>query len=45
MGWDLRAWLFRWGAGVRVESPQALQEQHLQQSRGVVELYGASHSD
>jgi len=43
--WDLRAWLFRWGAGVRVESPQALREQHLQQARGVVELYGASSSD
>ncbi|MFM7312944.1 MAG: AAA family ATPase [Cyanobium sp.] len=39
--WDLRAWLFRWGAGVRVESPQALREQHLQQARGVVELYGS----
>ena len=38
--WDLRAWLFRWGAGVRIESPQALRQQHLQQARGVVELYG-----
>ena len=38
--WDLRTWLFRWGSGVRVESPQALREQHLQQARGVVELYG-----
>lgn len=38
--WDLRAWLFRWGSGVRIESPQALREQHLQQARGVVELYG-----
>ena len=37
--WDLRSWLFRWGAGVRVESPQSLREQHLQQARGVVELY------
>jgi hypothetical protein len=39
--WDLRTWLFRWGSGVRVESPQALREQHLQQARGVVELYGS----
>ena len=38
--WDLRTWLFRWGSGVRIESPQALREQHLQQARGVVELYG-----
>jgi predicted kinase len=37
--WDLRAWLFRWGAGVRVESPQALHEQHLQQAESVVGLY------
>jgi predicted kinase len=39
--WDLRTWLFRWGAGVRIESPQALREQHLQQAQGVVELYGS----
>lgn len=37
--WDLRTWLFRWGAGVRIESPQSLREQHLQQACGVVELY------
>jgi len=40
--WDLRTWLFRWGSGVRIEQPLALREQHLQQARGVVELYGDS---
>ena len=40
--WDLRTWLFRWGAGVRIEQPLALRELQLQQARGVVELYGAS---
>ena len=40
--WDLRAWLFRWGAGVRIESPQVLREQHLQQACGVVELYAGT---
>ena len=43
--WDLRAWLFRWGDGIRIESPEALREQHLQQARGVVELYGANRRD
>ncbi|MEB3169096.1 MAG: AAA family ATPase [Synechococcaceae cyanobacterium] len=43
--WDLRTWLFRWGAGVRIESPHALREQHRQQAREVMELYAASHSD
>ena len=40
--WDLRAWLFRWGAGIRIEQPTSLREQHLQQAREVVALYGAS---
>jgi predicted kinase len=38
--WDLRTWLFRWGAGVRIEQPLALREHHLQQAKGVVDLYG-----
>jgi hypothetical protein len=38
--WDLRTWLFRWGAGVRIEQPLALRELHLQQAQGVVDLYG-----
>jgi len=40
--WDLRSWLFRWGNGVRIEQPLALRELHLQQSQGVVDLYGHS---
>jgi predicted kinase len=38
--WDLRSWLFRWGSGVRIERPGALRELHMQQARGVLELYG-----
>ena len=38
--WDLRTWLFRWGAGVRIEQPLALREHHLQQAQGVVDFYG-----
>ena len=37
--WDLGNWLFRWGNGVRIEQPLALCEVHLQQAKGVVELY------
>ncbi len=40
--WDLRAWLFRWGAGIRIEQPTSLREQHLQQAQAVVALYGSS---
>ena len=40
--WDLRAWLFRWGAGIRIEQPNALREKQLQQAREVVALYGVS---
>jgi predicted kinase len=40
--WDLRTWLFRWGAGVRIEQPLALREHHLQQAQGVVDLYGTA---
>ena len=37
--WDLRNWLFRWGAGIRIDEPLALRQQQLQQAREVVELY------
>ncbi len=40
--WDLRSWLFRWGAGVRIESPAALREVHRQHAKGVVDLYGSN---
>ncbi len=43
--WDLRSWLFRWGAGVRIEQPRALRELQLQQACGVVELYGTGFPD
>ena len=37
--WDLRTWLFRWGAGIRIEQPESLRQQQLQQARAVVDLY------
>jgi hypothetical protein len=36
--WDLRNWLFRWGAGIRIEHPLQLRELQLQQARAVVAL-------
>lgn len=36
--WDLRNWLFRWGAGIRIEQPLELRELQLQQAREVVTL-------
>lgn len=42
--WDLRNWLFRWGAGIRIEHPLALREHQLQQAEGVVTLYRRSSS-
>ncbi|WP_158217059.1 AAA family ATPase [Synechococcus sp. 8F6] len=38
--WDLHNWLFRWGAGIRIEQPIALREKQLQQAQEVVDLYG-----
>jgi hypothetical protein len=38
--WDLRNWLFRWGAGLRIEQPTSLRELQMQQAQAVVELYG-----
>ena len=40
--WDLRTWLFRWGAGIRIEQPTSLRDLQLQQAREVVALYGSS---
>ncbi|QPN59725.1 AAA family ATPase [Synechococcus sp. CBW1002] len=37
--WDLRTWLFRWGAGIRIEQPIELREIQLQQAQAVVDLY------
>jgi hypothetical protein len=39
--WDLRNWLFRWGAGIRIEQPCELRELQLQQAREVVTLLQA----
>ncbi|MFN7229667.1 MAG: AAA family ATPase [Synechococcaceae cyanobacterium] len=36
--WDLRNWLFRWGAGIRIEQPTSLRALQLQQAREVVQL-------
>ena len=36
--WDLRNWLFRWGAGIRIEQPLDLRELQLNQAREVVGL-------
>jgi hypothetical protein len=40
--WDLRNWLFRWGAGIRVEEPAELREIHRQTARDVVGMYRES---
>jgi len=42
--WDLRNWLFRWGAGIRIEQPLELRELQLQQAREVVALHRRSSS-
>ena len=36
---DLRNWLFGFGAGIRIESPEALREEHLARARAVQEVY------
>ena len=40
--WDLHAWLFRYGAGIRIEAPLPLREKHQCMSAEVVALYGAT---
>ncbi len=37
---DLQAWLFRFGASIRVEKPTYLRDLHLEISRGVLNSYG-----
>ena len=37
--WELRSWLFRWGAGIRIDAPMQLREQQRQHAQGVVDLY------
>ena len=39
--WDLRNWLFRWGAGIRIEQPLDLREQQLEQARQVLGLHAS----
>jgi predicted kinase len=40
--WDLRAWLFRFGAGVRIEAPIELRQAQLQMAQEVVGLYSGA---
>lgn len=37
--WDLHAWLFRYGAGIRIEAPLQLREKHRCTAAGVVAMY------
>jgi predicted kinase len=37
--WDLRSWLGRWGAGVRIEQPLLLRKWYQQHAQSVVTLY------
>ena len=36
---DLRNWLFGFGAGIRIESPEALRDQHRQELQNALEVY------
>jgi predicted DNA-binding transcriptional regulator YafY len=36
---DLRNWLFGFGAGIRIESPEALRDEHLDRARAVQKVY------
>ncbi|MEB3200559.1 MAG: AAA family ATPase [Synechococcaceae cyanobacterium] len=38
---DLRIWLFGFGAGIRIDSPVALREEHLEKLRSALAAYGA----
>ena len=40
--WDLRTWLFRFGAGIRIEQPTALRDIHQQMAEDVVSMYSAA---
>jgi len=37
--WDLRNWLFRWGAGIRIEEPALLRDLQVEQAQAVMALY------
>ena len=36
---DLRNWLFGFGAGIRVDSPEALRDEHRQKLQNALEVY------
>ncbi|MFM7361893.1 MAG: hypothetical protein ACKO6F_04015 [Cyanobium sp.] len=36
---DLRNWLFGFGAGIRIESPAALREEHQQKLQAALAVY------
>jgi predicted DNA-binding transcriptional regulator YafY len=36
---DLRNWLFGFGAGIRIESPEALRDEHRQKLQNALEVY------
>ena len=36
---DLRTWLFAFGAGIRIESPQALRDEHRQKLQSALDVY------
>jgi hypothetical protein len=36
---DLRNWLFGFGAGIRIESPQALRDEHRQKLQSALDVY------
>ena len=38
---DLRTWLFGFGAGIRIDSPEALREEHRQKLQMALAVYGA----
>jgi len=39
---DLRTWLFGFGAGIRVEAPAALREEHRRRLQEALAVYGAT---
>ena len=39
---DLRTWLFGFGAGIRIDSPQALRDEHRQKLETALAVYQAT---
>lgn len=37
---DLRTWLFAFGAGIRIERPDALRQEHRQRLESALAVYG-----